>query len=124
MEDKELKLEEEKAELEEVAIAEELSPEKDVEETSTEPVEEAPADQKKKKGPQILLAKIKNCKGLNLRANPSLEAPILEVLRPDNTFSINKKASTQDFYSVEFEALPGKHISGFALKEFIEIISK
>lgn len=102
MEDKELKLEE--------AVAEESKEEA--------PVKEEP---KKKKAAPVVHGHVINCAGLNLRAEPSLSSPVLDVLRPGNEFVILKKTSTEEFYNVTFEALPGKSISGFALKKYIEL---
>ena len=105
MEDKELKLEE-------VAEAEEVKEEA--------PVQEQP---KKKKSATVVYGEIKDCKGLNLRAEPSLSSPVLDVLRPGDKFVVLKKTSTEEFYNVTFEALPGKSVSGFALKKYIELCS-
>jgi uncharacterized protein YgiM (DUF1202 family) len=61
--------------------------------------------------------KVFDCYGLNLRAEPSLQAEIVETMPAGAEVTITAKGSTEDFYKVK----SASGADGFCLKRYINI---
>lgn len=65
-----------------------------------------------------IIGVVTDCVKLNVRKEPSLDAPILRTILLATEVVINEEESTEDFYKVYVEGL-----SGFCLKAKINIIA-
>lgn len=78
------------------------------------------AEGKKTKKSVELHGKVKGCRFLRLRSEPSLEAQCLTLLS-DHEFLIDKKNSTKDFYKVVVIGLDGKlYEEGYVCKDYVD----
>ena len=67
---------------------------------------------------QALVAK---CTKLNVRKEPSKNAPVICVIAKDNEITVNIDESTDDFYKIYTES-KDVLVEGYCVKEFISIV--
>lgn len=66
---------------------------------------------------EIKIGLVSNCKKLNVREKPTVEAPVVCEIVCQTELMIDEKESTEEFYKVYTAA----GIEGFCMKKFIEI---
>ena len=66
---------------------------------------------------EIKIGLVSNCKKLNVREKPTVEAPVVCEIVCGTELMIDKKESTEEFYKVCIVA----GIEGFCMKKFIAI---
>ena len=84
--------------------------------------EAAPAEEpvkkpaKKASEAKVAARVVAGCKLLNVRKEPSLDAPVVGVLREGNELLVSKNGSTNEFYKISANGL-----TGYCKKDFIEL---
>lgn len=66
---------------------------------------------------EIKIGLVSNCKKLNVREKPTVEAPVVCEIVCRTELMIDEKESTEEFYKVRTAA----GIEGFCMKKFIAI---
>lgn len=68
-------------------------------------------------GPSLEIGVVSNCKKLNVRAEPDVNADVICVIDKGTKVSIDMIESTEDFYAVYLVS----GVEGYCMKEFIAV---
>ena len=68
-------------------------------------------------GPSLEIGVVSNCKKLNVRAEPDINADVICVIDKGTEVSIDMSESTEDFYAVYLVS----GVEGYCMKEFIAV---